>query len=138
MHSGECFCCSTWPDRRCSPRRDRHLAFSPVSTKLLVIYGVLVFESLVMNRYQRLQVLSSSFRCPHSLCRTVGGQHSPRKPRRGAGRISTPDTKTTDTLVYNKHFNSHVSEFLFLNCLLSSFNLQFQNSSLDHISFNLK
>ena len=89
--SGERFGCSP---RRCLPLRDRHLALSPVSAKLLVISGVFVFRSLLMNRYQRLQVLSLSFRCPHSLCRTVGGQDTPRKPRPRAGRPSTPETKT--------------------------------------------
>ena len=85
-------------DRRCLPQRDRNLALSRcVTAKLIVINGVFAFQSALTNRYQHLQVLSLSFRCLHSLCRTVGGQPSPRKPRRGAGRLSTtPDTNIYD------------------------------------------
>ena len=49
---------------------------------------------VMLTNGQRLQVLILSFRCPHSLYNAVDGQHSPRKPRCGAGRLSTtPDTK---------------------------------------------
>ena len=58
-----------------------------------MINGVFVLQSIPTNRHQRLQVLSLSFRCLHSLSRTVRAQHSPRKPRRGTGRLlTTPDT----------------------------------------------
>ena len=52
---------------------------------------------MLMNGQQRLQglVLILSFGCLHSLYNAVGWQHFTRKPRRGAGRLSTsPDTKT--------------------------------------------
>ena len=56
------------------------------------------FRVMLTNGQQRLQVPILSFRCPHSLCNAVGGQHSPRKPRRGAGRNSTtPDTSIVRT-----------------------------------------
>ena len=71
------------------PQRDMHPTLSPRRQT-----SVFVFRGPLTNRHQRLQPLNLSFRCPHSLCNAVGGQHSPRKPRCGAGRLSTtPDTK---------------------------------------------
>ena len=86
-------CCYPWSDRWCSPQRDRHPALSPLSQTSLGNCCVFVFRSPLTNRHKRLQPLNLSFRYPHSPCNAVGGQHSPRKPRRGAVRLSTtPDT----------------------------------------------
>ena len=52
-----------------------------------------MFPILLTNCQQRPQVLYLPFHRLHSLCNVVRRQHSPRKPRRGAGRLSTsPDT----------------------------------------------
>ena len=91
---GRVCCCYTQPDRWCSPQRDGHPALSPVSQTFLANCCVFVFRSPLTNGHQRLQPLNLPSRCLHSLCNAVGGQHSRRKPRRGAGRLSTtPDTK---------------------------------------------
>ena len=66
---------------------------SPLSQTSLANCWVFVFRSMLTNRHQRLQPFNLSFCCPHSLCNAVGGQHSPRKPLRGAGRVLTANTK---------------------------------------------
>ena len=94
-HSCVCVCCCyPRPDRWCSPQRDSHHTLSSFSQTSLATCCVFVFRSPLTNRHQRLQPLNLPSRCLHSLYNAVGGQHSPRKPRRGAGRLSTtPDTK---------------------------------------------
>ncbi len=91
----------------CYPRRDRHPASSPFSQTSLANCCDFVFWRSFTISHQRLQPLTLSLRCPHSLCNAVGGQHSPRKPRRGAGRLSTtPDTKTSHPCLSLGHYHS--------------------------------
>ena len=79
----------------CSPQRVRQPALSSISQTSLANCCVFVFRSPLMNHHQRLQPLNLSLHCPPSLCNAVYGQHSPRKPCCGAGRLATtPDTKT--------------------------------------------
>ena len=93
-HSDQRACCRPLPGRSCSPKCDWHPASSPTSAKLPGTCSVIMFESPLPNRQQRLHALNSSFSCLHSLCDAAGVQHPSRKPRRDAGRLSTsPDTK---------------------------------------------
>ena len=51
------FCFSSRPDLLTvdvRPQRDRHLAVSPVSAKLLVMHGVFVFQTMLTNLYQHI------------------------------------------------------------------------------------
>ena len=91
------------PDRRCSPgsvATVRVTAASWLATLNIARQHQTSRNSpcyrsriLLTNGQQRLRVLILSFGCLHSLRNAVGWQHSPRKPRRGAGRLWTsPDT----------------------------------------------
>ena len=72
----------------------QHPALSTLSQTSLANYCVSVFRNPLTNRHQLLQPVNLSLHCPHSLCNAVDRQHSPRKPRRGTGRLATtPDTK---------------------------------------------
>ena len=66
---------------------------SPTTAKLLAIDCFRMSKTVddLPAASTRIQL---AFHYLHSLCNAVGRQHSPRKPRRGAGRLSTsPDTK---------------------------------------------
>ena len=75
-----------------SPTVGVHLSMTGIlqyrpSAKLITQIAVFLSFSKYVEKSpldQRHQPPNLSFRCPHSLCNDVGGQHSMRKPRRGA------------------------------------------------------
>ena len=71
----------------------KHPALSPIAAKLLAT-DCFVFQRLLTNCQQRPQAPNLPFHYLHSLCNAVWRQHSPRKPRRRAGCLSTsPERK---------------------------------------------